>query len=161
MTVGAEAEVLRGAILRKCRESMATKEQFFTENADRIADCAAAMARAFDEGGRLFVMGNGGSSCDAAHVSADRGSHGEGDYGRGHDTPHPPPGVNGTQMPNYMEKFDDCDNRALNPVGYQYGVDRTSEMFGRFLAKAPLPDTDDDDVAIDPQDNDMVGLDDL
>jgi len=98
---------------------------------------------------------------DAAHVSADRGSHGEGDYGRGHDTPHPPPGVNGTQMPNYMEKFDDCDNRALNPVGYQYGVDRTSEMFGRFLAKAPLPDTDDDDVAIDPQDNDMVGLDDL
>ncbi len=62
---------LRDAILRKCRESMATKEQFFTENADRIAECAAAMARAFDGGGRLFVMGNGGSSCDAAHVSVE------------------------------------------------------------------------------------------
>ena len=64
-------DVLRAAILRKCRESMATKEQFFTENADRIAECAAAMVRAFDEGGRLFVMGNGGSSCDAAHVSVE------------------------------------------------------------------------------------------
>ena len=62
---------LRESILRKCRESMATKEQFFTENAGRIAICAEAMARAFDQGGRLFVMGNGGSSCDAAHVSVE------------------------------------------------------------------------------------------
>src|SRR5262249_6199268 len=64
-------EALRTAILRKCRESMATKEQFFTEHADRITECAAAMARSFDAGGRLFVMGNGGSSCDAAHVSVE------------------------------------------------------------------------------------------
>jgi D-sedoheptulose 7-phosphate isomerase len=62
---------LRETILRKCRESMATKEQFFTEHAGRIAECAGAMARAFDAGGRLFVMGNGGSSCDAAHVSVE------------------------------------------------------------------------------------------
>jgi D-sedoheptulose 7-phosphate isomerase len=62
---------MRDKILRKCRESMATKEQFFTEQADRIAACAQAMAQAFDKGGRLFVMGNGGSSCDAAHVSVE------------------------------------------------------------------------------------------
>src|SRR5437588_4590182 len=62
---------LREAILRKCRESMATKEKFFAENADRIAACCAALAKAFDAGGRLFVMGNGGSSCDAAHVSVE------------------------------------------------------------------------------------------
>jgi D-sedoheptulose 7-phosphate isomerase len=62
---------LRGAILRKCRESMATKEQFFAEQADRVAGCCAAMAKAFDAGGRLFVMGNGGSSCDAAHVAVE------------------------------------------------------------------------------------------
>lgn len=62
---------LREKILRKCRESMTTKEQFFSENADRIAVCCAEMARAFDQGGRLFVMGNGGSSCDAAHVSVE------------------------------------------------------------------------------------------
>jgi hypothetical protein len=36
---------LRAAILGKCRESMATKEQFFSTEADRIAQCAAAMAR--------------------------------------------------------------------------------------------------------------------
>jgi D-sedoheptulose 7-phosphate isomerase len=62
---------LRAKVLRKCRESMATKEQFFTENADRIAECCTALSRAFDAGARLFVMGNGGSSCDAAHVAVE------------------------------------------------------------------------------------------
>ncbi len=62
---------LRAAVLRKCRESMATKEQFFSANAERITECCAALAKAFDAGGRLFVMGNGGSSCDAAHVSVE------------------------------------------------------------------------------------------
>ena len=53
---------LRGKIMRKCRESMATKEQFFSEQADRIGECCRALAKAFDDGARLFVMGNGGSS---------------------------------------------------------------------------------------------------
>lgn len=66
-----ETGSFRGTILRKCRESMATKKKFFRENADRIAECAAAMAKRFDNGARLFVMGNGGSSCDAAHVSVE------------------------------------------------------------------------------------------
>jgi hypothetical protein len=30
---------LRQKVMRKCRESMATKEQFFTENAERIGTC--------------------------------------------------------------------------------------------------------------------------
>ncbi len=63
--------VLRDAILRKCHESAVTKEKFFAENADRIVACCTAMAQAFDAGGRLLVMGNGGSSCDAAHVSVE------------------------------------------------------------------------------------------
>src|SRR5579883_98937 len=71
MTTTSDPGLLRGPILRKCRESMTTKEQFFTEHADRIAECAEAMSRAFGEGGRLFVMGNGGSSCDAAHVAVE------------------------------------------------------------------------------------------
>jgi D-sedoheptulose 7-phosphate isomerase len=62
---------LRDAILRKCQESITTKEKFFTENAERIIACCTALARAFDRGGRLFVMGNGGSSCDAAHISVE------------------------------------------------------------------------------------------
>jgi D-sedoheptulose 7-phosphate isomerase len=66
-----DADALRASIQRKCRESMAVKEQFFAENAARIIECAGAMVRAFDAGGRLLVMGNGGSSCDAAHVSVE------------------------------------------------------------------------------------------
>jgi D-sedoheptulose 7-phosphate isomerase len=62
---------LRASVLRKALESAATKEKFFAENADRIVACCDAMAKAFDAGGRLFVMGNGGSSCDAAHVSVE------------------------------------------------------------------------------------------
>jgi D-sedoheptulose 7-phosphate isomerase len=62
---------LREAILRKCRESMATKERFFAENAEAIARCCEEIARRFGAGGRLFVFGNGGSSCDAQHVSVE------------------------------------------------------------------------------------------
>src|SRR5438045_786301 len=62
---------LHAAILRKCRESTATKERFFSEQANRIAECCTALAKAFENGARLFVMGNGGSSCDAAHVAVE------------------------------------------------------------------------------------------
>ena len=62
---------LRNKVMRKCRESMATKEQFFTQEAGRISECCATLAKAFDTGARLFVMGNGGSSCDAAHVAVE------------------------------------------------------------------------------------------
>ncbi|MEA2626956.1 MAG: D-sedoheptulose 7-phosphate isomerase [Candidatus Binatota bacterium] len=62
---------LTDSILRKCRESMATKDEFFRAHASRIVECAAAMARAFDAGGRLFAMGNGGSACDAEHVAVE------------------------------------------------------------------------------------------
>jgi D-sedoheptulose 7-phosphate isomerase len=58
-------------IARKYRESIATKERFFTEYGEKITQCCAAMAQAFDKGGRLFVMGNGGSSCDAQHVAVE------------------------------------------------------------------------------------------
>jgi len=36
---------------------------------DALVDCATAMARAFEAGGRLFVFGNGGSSTDAQAVA--------------------------------------------------------------------------------------------
>jgi D-sedoheptulose 7-phosphate isomerase len=54
--------------MRQCREVIETKNQFFTENAQRIAECCQAMANAFDAGGKLLAFGNGGSSCDAAHM---------------------------------------------------------------------------------------------
>jgi D-sedoheptulose 7-phosphate isomerase len=62
---------LSAAVTRKSRESAATSETFFTAEADRIVACCRAMAAAFDAGGRLFVMGNGGSACDAQHVAVE------------------------------------------------------------------------------------------
>lgn len=62
---------LREKVLRKSRESSETKEAFFAEHADRIAECCTVMAKALTEGRRLFVMGNGGSACDAQHVAVE------------------------------------------------------------------------------------------
>lgn len=62
---------LSAAVLRKSRESAATSEAFFAAEADRIVACCRALAAAFDAGGRLFVMGNGGSACDAQHVAVE------------------------------------------------------------------------------------------
>ena len=62
---------LRDKVLRQSREAAATKEQFFDRHADQIVACCQAMAAAFDAGGHLYVMGNGGSSCDAAHMSVE------------------------------------------------------------------------------------------
>lgn len=62
---------MREAILRKCRETSRVQEEFFSENAGRIAELCRAMARRFEEGGRLWVMGNGGSACDAQHAAVE------------------------------------------------------------------------------------------
>jgi D-sedoheptulose 7-phosphate isomerase len=66
-----DASELAARVLRKHRESVATQEAFFTENAPRIAACASAVARALDAGGKLLVMGNGGSACDAQHLAVE------------------------------------------------------------------------------------------
>jgi D-sedoheptulose 7-phosphate isomerase len=62
---------LSAKIMRQCREAVALKEKFFSDNAERIIACCSAMAKSFDAGGRLFAMGNGGSSCDAIHLSVE------------------------------------------------------------------------------------------
>lgn len=62
---------MREKVLRKSRESAETQERFFSENADRISACAQVMAAAFERGARLFVMGSGGSACDAQHATVE------------------------------------------------------------------------------------------
>jgi D-sedoheptulose 7-phosphate isomerase len=62
---------MNDAIMRKCRESMAVKEEFFGAHAEQIIHLCHAMADAFRKGGRLFAMGNGGSACDAQHVAVE------------------------------------------------------------------------------------------
>lgn len=62
---------MKDAILRKARESADVKEQFFRAEADRIEELVRAMAVRFSSGGRLYVMGNGGSATDAQHISVE------------------------------------------------------------------------------------------
>ena len=62
---------MKEAILRKARESADVKEQFFRAEADRIEALVRAMAVRFSSGGRLYVMGNGGSATDAQHISVE------------------------------------------------------------------------------------------
>ncbi len=61
----------RDLILRKCRESAETKEKFFAANADRIGSVCREMADRFSQGKKLYIMGNGGSACDALHVAVE------------------------------------------------------------------------------------------
>lgn len=62
---------MKDAILRKARESAELKLRFFEEQAGAVEACARALAARFKAGGRLFTFGNGGSSCDAAHVAVE------------------------------------------------------------------------------------------
>jgi D-sedoheptulose 7-phosphate isomerase len=62
---------VKDAILRKSRESADVKEQFFRAEAHRIETLARTMAVAFEGGGRLYVMGNGGGATDAQHVAVE------------------------------------------------------------------------------------------
>jgi D-sedoheptulose 7-phosphate isomerase len=61
----------RNAILRKVTESVDLKRQFFEKNSDQILTLCQAMAQRFLEGKKLFVMGNGGSACDALHIAVE------------------------------------------------------------------------------------------
>ena len=62
---------MRDSILRKARESADTKIRFFEENSDLLERCVIDVAGRFDRGGRLLLMGNGGSACDAQHIAVE------------------------------------------------------------------------------------------
>jgi D-sedoheptulose 7-phosphate isomerase len=61
-------ESFRAKVIRKCSESVEMKEKFFTKYAESLETMSRALAECFQRGGRLFVMGNGGSLCDALHM---------------------------------------------------------------------------------------------
>jgi D-sedoheptulose 7-phosphate isomerase len=65
------AEQFKESVLRKCRESTEMKEKFFNENAVVLHEVCVRLADALGTGHQLFVMGNGGSSCDALHVAVE------------------------------------------------------------------------------------------
>jgi D-sedoheptulose 7-phosphate isomerase len=62
---------LREALLAKCRDSVEVKSAFFETHADDVLRAARLLADSYRRGGRLYTMGNGGSSCDAAHIAVE------------------------------------------------------------------------------------------
>ena len=59
------------SVRQKAAHSLQVKQRFFEDNADRIVEAAQMLARCYRAGGRLYTMGNGGSSCDAAHLAVE------------------------------------------------------------------------------------------
>ena len=59
------------SVRQKAADSADAKRRFFEANAEAVIAAARSIAATYREGGRLFAMGNGGSSCDAAHIAVE------------------------------------------------------------------------------------------
>lgn len=66
-----EQAALLESVRQKARQSIEAKERFFAANAEALIDAARAVAKVYRDNGRMFSMGNGGSSCDAAHFAVE------------------------------------------------------------------------------------------
>ena len=66
-----ENAALLESVRQKSQHSVEIKQQFFANNAGALIDAANAVANVYRQKGRLFTMGNGGSSCDAAHFAVE------------------------------------------------------------------------------------------
>jgi len=59
-------------VVRAFGESIEAKKAFFTEeNISAITEAASLISEAFKTGGKLMVVGNGGSAADAQHLAAE------------------------------------------------------------------------------------------
>jgi D-sedoheptulose 7-phosphate isomerase len=59
------------SVRRKAEDSLDVKRAFFATHAEDVVTVARALASVYAGGGRLYTIGNGGSSCDAAHVAVE------------------------------------------------------------------------------------------
>jgi D-sedoheptulose 7-phosphate isomerase len=66
-----ENAALLESINQKVREGLDIKSVFFQESAQAVIDAAQSIADVYKSGKRMFSMGNGGSSCDAAHFAVE------------------------------------------------------------------------------------------
>ncbi len=59
------------SIRAKCADSVDVKRRFFEDKAADLLRAARAIAAVYAGDGRMFSMGNGGSSCDASHFAVE------------------------------------------------------------------------------------------
>lgn len=62
---------LKDAVAAKALDSRETAKRFFAGQGSELVAAAHTLAAVYRREGRLFAMGNGGSSCDAAHVAVE------------------------------------------------------------------------------------------
>lgn len=63
---------MRDKIKKAFEESIRIKEKFLDgKNIEKILEVAKAIANAFNEGKKVILFGNGGSSTDASHIAAE------------------------------------------------------------------------------------------
>jgi len=62
---------MKEQVIKAFEESAEVKRRFVREHADRIVEVARLIARAFKEGHKVLLFGNGGSSTDASHIAAE------------------------------------------------------------------------------------------
>ncbi len=63
--------VLLESVRMKSQDSTQVTQAFFDTQAEKVVAAAMAVAAVYQRDGRLFTMGNGGSSCDAAHIAVE------------------------------------------------------------------------------------------
>ena len=62
---------LLASLHHKAAHRIEIQQRFFADNAPAVVACAHAIAAVYRRGGRMLSMGNGGSSCDAAHFAVE------------------------------------------------------------------------------------------
>ena len=67
---GLDASLL-ASVRSKAADSVAVKQEFFAAHASEVVAVARTLADVYRNGGHLFSMGNGGSSCDASHIAVE------------------------------------------------------------------------------------------
>ena len=70
-----DANSVNTALLESIKQKMAQHQavvaNFFANNNQAVVDTASAIAHMYRNQGQLYSMGNGGSSCDASHISVE------------------------------------------------------------------------------------------
>ncbi|MBS0181730.1 MAG: D-sedoheptulose 7-phosphate isomerase [Nitrospira sp.] len=62
---------MQALVVTAFADSARVKQQFAQDHADRIVQVATLIAKAFQNGNKVLLFGNGGSSTDAAHIAAE------------------------------------------------------------------------------------------
>ncbi|MEW6162353.1 MAG: D-sedoheptulose 7-phosphate isomerase [Nitrospirota bacterium] len=62
---------MKDKIFKVFEESIEIKKKFVKENVDTVLEVAKVIAKAFNDGKKLILFGNGGSATDASHIAAE------------------------------------------------------------------------------------------